>query len=83
MVTMGGNLQPGCLADHSLNALGQSQINVKCELRKKEKTFGVLIIQKCLSTACVASFFVFTLQKCFSTACVVLFFVFTLQNVKS
>jgi len=27
MVTMGGDLQPGCLADQLLNGLGQPQIN--------------------------------------------------------
>jgi len=29
MVTMGGDLQPGCLADRLLTGLGQPQINSK------------------------------------------------------
>jgi hypothetical protein len=28
MVTMGGDLQPGCLADRLLTGLGQPQINL-------------------------------------------------------
>ena len=31
MVTMGGDLQPGCLADRLLTGLGQPQINHKLE----------------------------------------------------
>ena len=37
MVTMGGDLQPGCLADWLLTGLGQPQIN---PLAQKEKDNG-------------------------------------------
>ena len=36
MVTMGGDLQPGCLADRLLTGLGQPQINPKAQ-KEKEK----------------------------------------------
>jgi hypothetical protein len=41
MVTMGGDLQPGSLADRLLTGLGQPQINHK--LRKKKKKSIVLL----------------------------------------
>jgi hypothetical protein len=41
MVTMGGDLQPGCLADRLLTGLGQPQIIHK--LRKKKKKSIVLL----------------------------------------
>jgi hypothetical protein len=41
MDTMGGDLQPGCLADRLLTGLGQPQINPK--LRKKKKKSVVLL----------------------------------------
>jgi len=34
MVTMGGDLQPGCLADRLLTGLGQPQINPKAQKKK-------------------------------------------------
>jgi len=36
MVTMGGDLQPGCLADRLLTGLGQPQINPYAQ-KEKEK----------------------------------------------
>ena len=41
MVTMGGDLQPGSLADRLLTGLGQPQINPNC--RKKKKKSIVLL----------------------------------------
>jgi len=40
MVTMGGDLQPGCLADHDrlLTGLGQPQINTQAQ-KEKEKVY--------------------------------------------
>ena len=36
MVTMGGDLQPGCLADRLLTGLSQPQINPKAQKEKKK-----------------------------------------------
>jgi len=41
MITKGGDLQPGCLADRLLTGLGQPQINPM--LRKKKKKSFVLL----------------------------------------
>jgi hypothetical protein len=41
MVTMGGDLQPGCLADRLLTGLGQPQLNPK--LRKKK---SIVLLRK-------------------------------------
>ena len=41
MVTIGGDLKPGCLADRLLTGLGQPQVNPK--LRKKKKKSIVLL----------------------------------------
>jgi len=41
MVTMGGDLQPGCLADRLLTGLGQPQINPKAQ--KEMENFNVLL----------------------------------------
>ena len=39
MVTMGGDLQPGCLADRLLTGLGQPQINPKAQKEKESLLF--------------------------------------------
>ena len=44
MVTMGGDLQPGCLADRLLTGLGQPQINPYAQ-KEKEKSI-VLLLRK-------------------------------------
>ena len=51
MVTMGGDLQPGCLVDRLLTALGQPQ--VKPKLRKKEKKCSVLLNKEIMNTLVV------------------------------
>ena len=38
MVTIGGDLQPGCLADRLLTGLGQPQINPQAQ-KEKEKVY--------------------------------------------
>jgi hypothetical protein len=38
MVTMGGDLQPGCLADRLLTGLGQPQINPQAQ-KEEEKVY--------------------------------------------
>ena len=38
MVTMGGDLQPGCLDDRLLTGLGQPQINPQAQ-KEKEKVY--------------------------------------------
>jgi len=38
MVTMGGDLQPGCLADRLLTGLGQPQINPQTQ-KEKERVY--------------------------------------------
>ena len=38
MVTIGGDLQPGCLADRLLTGLGQPQINTLAQ-KEKEKVY--------------------------------------------
>jgi hypothetical protein len=39
MVTMGGDLQPGSLADRPLTGLGQPQINKPLAQKEKEKVY--------------------------------------------
>jgi hypothetical protein len=39
MVTMGGDLQPGCLADRLLNGLGQPQTNPQAQKEKEKSLF--------------------------------------------
>ena len=36
MVTMGGDLQPGCLADQLLTGLGQPQINPSAQKEREQ-----------------------------------------------
>jgi hypothetical protein len=40
MDTLGGDLQPGCLADRLLTGLGHPQINPEAQ-KEKEKVFGL------------------------------------------
>jgi hypothetical protein len=38
MITMGGDLQPGCLDERLLTGLGQPQINPKAQKEAKRKS---------------------------------------------